>query len=229
MGPKARLKCKHFRGDLELHGINDAETVAVVVEHFVELRVPPSAESVGKNIEVGRNPFGFPLEVVPNLCCSEVLGHLQTVLVPSSSVLKEVEACGRVCFPGPAGAPDIPGEDVGQQLEIRNDPVLEFGQGGAGNIFVSGKVENTDTWQPPVPTVRAGVLRDVGGGGGLQERDTVAERNGLDLPVNVSEEGGVKDDAKTRGCGSSFCGEDSVEEKSTRRDDSSRVDKFAGQ
>ena len=140
---------------MELHGINDAKTVAVVVEHFVEFRVSPSAEGVRKNIEVGRNPFCFPLEVVPNLCCSEVSGHLQAILVPSSSVLKEVEACGRVCFSGdhvagPAGAPDVPGEDVGQQFEVRDDPVLEFGWGGAGNKFLNGEVENSDIRQAPV-------------------------------------------------------------------------------
>ena len=146
---------------MELHGINDAEVVAVVVENLVEFRVPPSAESVGKNIEVGGDPFSFPLEIIPNLCCSEVAGHFQTILVPSSSVLKKVETRGRVGFPGdhvagPAGAPDVPGEDMGQQLEIRDDPVLKEGRGGAGNVFVSG-IENADTWQPPVPTIGAGV------------------------------------------------------------------------
>ena len=57
---------------MELHGINDAEAVAVVVENLVEFWIPPSAEGVGEDIEVGRNPFCFPLKIVANLCCSEM-------------------------------------------------------------------------------------------------------------------------------------------------------------
>ena len=50
---------------------------------------------------------------------------------------------------GPAGAPDVPGEDVGQQLEIRDDPVLEFGRGVQATYSLVEKLKMPIPGNPP--------------------------------------------------------------------------------
>ena len=49
----------------------------------------------------------------------------------------------------PAGAPDISGEDVGQKLKIRDDPVLEFGWGVQATNSLVEKLKIPIPGNPP--------------------------------------------------------------------------------
>ena len=129
-------------------------------------------------------------------------GHLETDLVAGSTILEEIETCGGISLASnlvavPRGAPEIAGHDMGEELKIGNDEGLEVGGRGAGDEFIIGKVENSNTWQAIIPTIGTGVLRDVGGGLELKEGDAVTEIDGLDPPVDVFEEGRVQDDIQT--------------------------------
>ena len=152
----------------------------------------------------------------------------------SSTILEEVKTCGGISLASdlvavPRGAPEVAGHDMGEELKIGNDEGLEVGGRGAGDKLIIGKVENSNTWQAIIPTIRTGVLRDVCGGGELQEGDPIAELDGLNPPVDVLKECGVQDDIQA-GCGSAaFCGQDSIEEQSSGWDDSSGIHKTAGE
>ena len=137
-----------------------------------------------------------------------------------STILEEIETCGGISLASnlvavPRGAPEIASHDMGEELKIGNDKRLEVGGRGAGDKFIIGKVEDSNTWQAIIPTIRTGVLGDVCGGGELQEGDPVAELDGFDPPVDVLKECGVQDDIQA-GCGSTaFCGQHSIEEQSS--------------
>ena len=140
----------------------------MVVEDPLVFRISPSTERVGQDIKVGGNPLSLPFEVVLNLQGSEVTGHLETDLVAGAAIFEEVETGGGVSLsddlvPVPAGSPQIAGHDVGQQLKVSNDEVLEVGGRGAGDEFVVGKIKDSDTWQTVEPTIGTGVFCDVDG------------------------------------------------------------------
>ena len=175
-----------------------------------------------------------PFEIVFNLQGGKMAGHLEADLVPSSAVLEEIKTCRGIGFSGdlmavPCGAPKIAGHDVSEEFEVGDGEGLEVWRRGTGDKFIVGEVENADTWETIIPPIRAGVLGDVGGGGKLEEGDTIAELDGLDPPVDVLEECGVENDVEARSGGAAFCCEDTVEEKSARGDDSSGVHEATGQ
>ena len=83
--------------------------------------------------------------------------------------------------------------------------------------------------KPGRPPVRAGIHRDVGGGGELQKRDPIPEVDGLDPPEDVGEEGGVENDESAEGGSAALRSENPVEEKPAGGDDRSGVDKTSGE
>ena len=105
----------------------------------------------------------------------------------------------------------------GFRLKVGDGEGLEVGGRGTGDIFVVGKIENANTWEAVVPTIRTGVFGDVGGGGELEERDTIAELDGLDPPVDVLKERGVQNDVEAGRRGAAFCNEDAVEKQTAGR------------
>ena len=118
-------------------------------EDFVVFGVAPSAEGIQQCIEVGRDPPGLPLEVEPDMGGGEDARHLQVDLVVSTAVLDEVEVSRGVRLSSdpvidPGGAPQIAGDNVSKELELRDVEMLEVGRGRAGDIFVIGEVEDTN-------------------------------------------------------------------------------------
>ena len=94
--------------------------------------------------------------------------------------MEQVKTCRRIGFTSdlmvvPGQAPEVSSDDVSQQLEISDVEVLEVGGRAAGDILVGGEVEYADAGETVVPSVGAGVLRDVDGGDEVQEGDTVSE------------------------------------------------------
>ena len=126
------------------------------MKNAVVFRVAPAAESVREYVEVGRDPLCLPLEVVPDLGRGEMAGHLKADLMTGLSILEEIEAGGRVglssdLVPGPAGAPDIAGQNVGEELEVRDVEVAEVG-GGVQVMY--SFVEKLNTPMPGSPPVQ---------------------------------------------------------------------------
>ena len=178
--------------------------------------VAPPAKSIRQNIKVGGNPLRVPFKIIFDLQGGKMAGHLETDLVTSSAVLEEIKTCRGVSFPGdlmavPRGAPEVTGHDVSEELEVGDGEGLEVRRRGTGDKFIVGKIENANTWEAVVPTIRTGIFGDVGGGGELEEGDAIAELDGLDPPVDVLEERGVQNDIEARRGGAAFCCEDAVE------------------
>ena len=135
----------------------------------------------------------------------------------SSTILEEVKTRGGIGLASdlvavPRGAPKVSGHDMGEELKIGNDKGLEVGGRGAGYKLIIGKIEDSDTWQAFVPTVRTGVFGDVGGGGELEVGDTIAELDGFNPPVDIFKERSIQDNVKAGCGGAAFGGEDTVEE-----------------
>ena len=219
---------------MALHGLVDAQLGAVVPENPVIFGVTPSAEGVGEHVEVGGDPLGLPLEVAADLGGGEMPGHFEPDLVAGAAVLEEVEAGRGVGFSGdpvvgPGGAPEVAGHDMSEELEIGDVEVLEIWGGWAGDKFSGREIENADARETTSPAVRAGVHGDVGGGGEFQEGDAIAEIDGIDPPADVFEEGVIQDDGEAGAGGTSFGGEDAIEEKAARGNDTSRIDEAAGE
>ena len=219
---------------MALHGIIDAQFGKVVRKDLAVLWISPSTKRVEQYVKVGRNPFSFPLEIVFNLQGGEMTGHLETDLVTSTSILEEVETCSGIGFSSdlvavPRGAPEVSGHDMGEELKISNDEGLEVGGRGTSDKFIVGKVEDSNTWQAVIPTIGTGVLCDMCSGGELQERDSVAELDGFNPPVDVFKECGVQNDVQARSGSAAFRGKDSIEEQSSGCDDSGGVHETAGE
>ena len=108
---------------MALVGIVNSQPGTSLPEDFAVLVLPPTAESIGKNVLVGGDPLGVPLEAMFDLGGGKVAGHLESDLVASSAVLEEIPAGGGICLPGdavtiPGGPPQIASDDVGQELQV---------------------------------------------------------------------------------------------------------------
>ena len=187
---------------MALDRVGNAKLGAVVGEDLAVFGFTPATERVREYVEVGGDPFRLPLEPKLDLRCCEVARHLQPDLVAGAAVLEQVKTSRRISFPGdlltiPGWAPEIPCDDMGEELEVCDVEVLEVGRGTAGDVFICREVENAESGEPIEPPIRTGIFGDVGGGGEVEEGDAVTQVKGLNPPVKILEEGSVKDNGET--------------------------------
>ena len=114
---------------MTLDGVEDPQLGAVAREDLAVLGLAVAAERVGKNVEVGGDPLGLPLEAMLDLGRRKMPGHLQPNLVTSAAILEQVETGGRICFSGnlmfvPGWAAEVASDDVSQQFNISDVEVL---------------------------------------------------------------------------------------------------------
>ena len=143
---------------MTLDRVEDSQLGAVAREDLAVFGLAVAAERVGENIEVGGDPLGSPLEAVRDLRRRKMPGHFQPNLVTSTAILEQVKTCGRICFTSdlmfdPGRAPEISSDDVGQQFQVGDVEVLEVGGRAAGDVFIIGKVENSNTWEASIPSI----------------------------------------------------------------------------